>query len=155
MIHNRLKFTSMLLAPRGWRVRSLDCRLSQPGLDPSSGKLICLATLMSSDRTKQICLWMTIYIKYPQLNILFDWQTLAGPATLGQSWLGTNNNEQSTNSRTTLQFSIIHRILVLFDSVIRTQKGSSTLGQSRHWSNGQWRGTLHSWNSEASLSAAV
>ena len=22
----------------------------------------CLATLMSSDRTKQICLWMTIYI---------------------------------------------------------------------------------------------
>ena len=25
-------------------------------------KLVCLATLMSSDRTKQICLWMTIYI---------------------------------------------------------------------------------------------
>ena len=30
--------------------------------DPSYGKLICLATLMSSDRTKQICLWMTIEI---------------------------------------------------------------------------------------------
>ena len=52
----------MLLAPRGWRVRSLDWRLSQPGFDPSYGKLIRLATLMSSDRTKQICLWMTIYI---------------------------------------------------------------------------------------------
>ena len=37
-------------------------RLSQPGFDPSYRKLICLATLMSSDRTKQICLWMTIYI---------------------------------------------------------------------------------------------
>ena len=62
MIHNRLKFTSLLLAPRGWRVRGLDWRLSQPGFDPSYGKLICLATLMSSDRTKQICLWMNIYI---------------------------------------------------------------------------------------------
>ena len=37
-------------------------RLSQPGFDPSYGKLVCLATLMSSDRTKQICLWMNIYI---------------------------------------------------------------------------------------------
>ena len=37
-------------------------RLSQPGFDPSYGKLVCLATLMSSDRTKQICLCMTIYI---------------------------------------------------------------------------------------------
>ena len=36
--------------------------MSQPGFDPSYGKLVCLATLMSSDRTKQICLWMTIYI---------------------------------------------------------------------------------------------
>ena len=34
----------------------------EPGFDPSFGKLICLATLMSSDRTKQICMWMTIYI---------------------------------------------------------------------------------------------
>ena len=39
-----------------------DWRLSQPGFVPSYGKLVCLATLMSSDRTKQICLWMTIYI---------------------------------------------------------------------------------------------
>ena len=37
-------------------------RLSQPGLDPSFGNLACLATLKSSDRTKQVCLWMTIYI---------------------------------------------------------------------------------------------
>ena len=29
---------------------------------PSYGNLVCLATLMSSDRTKQICLWKTIYI---------------------------------------------------------------------------------------------
>ena len=62
MIHNRLKFISLLLAPSGWRVRGLDWRLSQPGFDPSYGKLICLATLMSSEKTKQICLWMTIYI---------------------------------------------------------------------------------------------
>ena len=62
VIHNRLKFTSMQLAPRGRRVRSLDWRLNQTGFDPSNGKLICLATLMSSDRTKQICPWMTIYI---------------------------------------------------------------------------------------------
>ena len=62
MIHNRLKFTSLLLAPRGWRLRGLGWHLSQPGFDPSYEKLICLATLMSSNRTKQICLWMTIYI---------------------------------------------------------------------------------------------
>ena len=36
--------------------------LCQPGFDPSYGKLVCLATLISSDRTKQICLWMMIYI---------------------------------------------------------------------------------------------
>ena len=44
------------------RVRGLDWHLSQPGFDPGYGKLVCLATLMSSDRTKQICMWMTIYI---------------------------------------------------------------------------------------------
>ena len=62
VIHNRLKFTSQQMAPRGLIVRSLAWRLSQPGFDPSYGKLICLATLMSSDRTKQICLRMYIYI---------------------------------------------------------------------------------------------
>ena len=36
--------------------------MSQPGFDPSYGNLVCLATVLSSDRTKQICLWMTIYI---------------------------------------------------------------------------------------------
>ena len=62
VINPRLKFTLMLLTPRGWRVRSLDWCLRQPGFDPGYGKLICLATLMSSDRTKQICLWMTIEV---------------------------------------------------------------------------------------------
>ena len=36
--------------------------MSQPGFDPSFGNLACVATLKSSDRTKQVCLWMTIYI---------------------------------------------------------------------------------------------
>ena len=62
LILKRLKFTSQLMAPRGWRFRGLAWRLSQPGFDPGYGKLICLATLMSSVGTKQICLWMTIYI---------------------------------------------------------------------------------------------
>ena len=44
------------------RGRVLDWPLSQPSFDPSYGKLVCLATLMNSDRTKQIRLWMTIYI---------------------------------------------------------------------------------------------
>ena len=69
MIHNCLKCTSLQLVPCGWRVRSLDWRLSQPGFGPGYGKLVCLATLMSSDRTKQICLWMTIYILYDLLVI--------------------------------------------------------------------------------------
>ena len=37
----------------------MDWRLSQPGFDPSFGNLACLATLMSSERTKQIGLWMS------------------------------------------------------------------------------------------------
>ena len=44
------------------RSRVSDWRLSLSGFNPSYGKLVCLATLMSSDRTKQICLWMNIYI---------------------------------------------------------------------------------------------
>ena len=52
------------------RGRVLDWCLSQPGFDPSYGKLVCLATLMSSDRTKQICQWMTIYIYIYILHIL-------------------------------------------------------------------------------------
>ena len=33
------------------------------GFNPSFRNLACLATLKSSDRTKQVCLWMTyIYI---------------------------------------------------------------------------------------------
>ena len=61
VIANCLKFTSLLLVPPWLRGRDLDWRLSQPGFDPSYRKLVCLATPMSSDRMKQICLWMTIY----------------------------------------------------------------------------------------------
>ena len=51
------------MAPRGWRVRGLAWRLSQPAFDPVYGKLICLATGENkTERTKQICLWMTIEI---------------------------------------------------------------------------------------------
>ena len=40
VIHNRLKFTSQLMASHGWMVRSLTWRLSQPGFDPNYGKLM-------------------------------------------------------------------------------------------------------------------
>ena len=71
MIHNRLKiyFTATgLLVAEG--LEAFDWRLSQLGFDPSYGKLICLATLMSSDRTKQICLWDDLYIYTSFLSIL-------------------------------------------------------------------------------------
>ena len=43
--------------------RILDWRYSQPGFDPSFGNLVCLATLMNSDWTKQsVCGWQYIYI---------------------------------------------------------------------------------------------
>ena len=42
--------------------RILDWHLSQQGFDPSFGNLASVAILKSSDRTKQVCLWMTIYI---------------------------------------------------------------------------------------------
>ena len=46
--------------------RILDCLFSQPSFNPSFGNLACLATLKSSDRMKQVCLWMTIYmLPYP------------------------------------------------------------------------------------------
>ena len=52
-------------------LEALAWRLSQPGFDPSSGRY-CLATLMSSDRMKQICLWMTIVIYiYYLFSIVF------------------------------------------------------------------------------------
>ena len=59
MIHNRLKFTSQLISPRGWMVW-LGVWVNQVSIPAT--RRYCLATLMSSDRTKQICLWMTIYI---------------------------------------------------------------------------------------------
>ena len=61
VIHNHLKFTSQLMAPRGWMVRSFGLAFESTRVSiPATGSY-CLATLMSSDRTKQICLWMTIY----------------------------------------------------------------------------------------------
>ena len=57
-----MKFPSLALVSSWLSGRILDWCLSQPGFDPSFGNLACLVTLMSSDRTKQICLWMTIYI---------------------------------------------------------------------------------------------
>ena len=45
------------------RGRDLDWRLSQPGFDSSYGRLVCLATLMSSERTnRSVCGWIYIYI---------------------------------------------------------------------------------------------
>ena len=62
MIHNRLKFTSQLIAARGWMVRGFDLGFKSNRVSIPAMGSYCLATLMSSDRTKQICLWMTIYI---------------------------------------------------------------------------------------------
>ena len=62
MIHNCLKFTSQLMAPRGWMVRSFGLAFESARVSISATGNYCLATLMSSDRTKQICQWMTIYI---------------------------------------------------------------------------------------------
>ena len=62
------KFTSLALASSWLSGRILDWRLSQPGFDPSFANLACLATLMSSDRTKQTCLWMTVYILFSNIR---------------------------------------------------------------------------------------
>ena len=48
MIHKRLNFLCWGGVVESWR-------LSQQGFDPSFGYLACLATLKSSDRTKQVC----------------------------------------------------------------------------------------------------
>ena len=47
------------MAFRGWRVRGLAWLGVWVSIPATGSK--CQATLMSSDRTKQICLWMTIY----------------------------------------------------------------------------------------------
>ena len=72
VIHNRLKFTSQMLVSSRLRGRVLNWRLNQLVFDPCYGNLVCLATLMSSDWTKQICLWMTVYIhiKYIWLGLV-------------------------------------------------------------------------------------
>ena len=56
------KFPSLMLVSLWLSGRIFDWRFSQPGFDPSFGDLACLATLKSSERTKKVCLWMTIYI---------------------------------------------------------------------------------------------
>ena len=50
------------MAARGWMVRSFDLAFESNRVSIPAIGSICLATLMSSDRTNQICLWMTIYI---------------------------------------------------------------------------------------------
>ena len=80
MIHNHLKFTSLLLVSSWLSVRVLYWRLSQPGFDPTYGNLVCLATLMRSVRTKQICLWMTIYIWF--INKMFPGKILNKPQVI-------------------------------------------------------------------------
>ena len=50
------------MAPLGSMLRSLGLAFESTRVSiPATGSY-CLATLMGSDRTKQICLWMTIYI---------------------------------------------------------------------------------------------
>ena len=56
--------------PRGVSGRIFDWCLSQPGFDPSFRNLACLATLKSSDRTKQVCLWMSrLYIYKTNIHV--------------------------------------------------------------------------------------
>ena len=68
VIHNHFNLPRWRWLPRGW----VDWRLNQPGFDHRFGNLACLAILVSSDRTKQICLWMTIYI-YIYLKFLNEY----------------------------------------------------------------------------------
>ena len=69
--------------------------LGQPGFDPSYGNLICLATLMSSDRTKQICLWMTIYIYI---------------------WSNASSTEKDIDTRLTKAWTAIDRFSIIWKS---------------------------------------
>ena len=58
--HTHTQIIYFVATVSSWlRGRCLDWRLSQPGFDPSYEKLVCLATLMNSDRMKQICQWIT------------------------------------------------------------------------------------------------
>ena len=111
----------MLLAPRGWRVRSLDWRLSQSGFDPSYGKLICLATLMSSDRTKQSCLWMTIYIYIyiwwlirPMVWIIRDTWVTEDIREIRNKW-GTDSYFEYLDKILHLTFITLSNSLVIFE----------------------------------------
>ena len=56
------KFPSLALVSSWLSGRILNWRFSHLSFDPSFGNLACQATLKISDRTKQICLWMTLYI---------------------------------------------------------------------------------------------
>ena len=64
MLPTNYSFMNYIALVSSWLSgRIADWHLSQPGFDPSFGNLARLATLKSSDRLKQICLWMTyIYI---------------------------------------------------------------------------------------------
>ena len=80
------------------KCRLLDWRLSQPGFAPSYWKLVCLATLMSSDWTKQICLWMTIYI--------YILSTTGGQFRFINSSLWLDTQEASSWDRHTTNFTL-------------------------------------------------
>ena len=72
MIHNRIKFTSQLICLRGWMVRSLCWRLSQPGFDPSYGKILSSYTDVSVDDYGDIHMYIYIvYISY--ICIVHTW----------------------------------------------------------------------------------
>ena len=59
VIHNHLNFLRLRWFPRGWVV---ELAFESTGFRSQLRNLAYLATQMSSYRTKQICLWMTIYI---------------------------------------------------------------------------------------------
>ena len=78
------------MAPRGRTVWSFGLTFESTRVSiPATGSY-CLATLMSSDRTKQICLWITIEIylfiySYPQyiyVHIFKKFKSLTEPINL-------------------------------------------------------------------------
>ena len=86
------------MAPRGWRVRGLGWRLSQPGFDPGYAKVISLTTLMSSDRMKQICLLMTIYHHHHIALVARISLTLSRHSSLSFIALGRSSGQQPVSS---------------------------------------------------------
>ena len=73
------------MAAPGWMVRDFGLAFESNRVSiPAMGRY-CLGTLMSSDRTKQICLWMTIYI-YIYIYIICHWITYKGRYAIKHIW---------------------------------------------------------------------